>query len=838
MNAKGLDFLGSRPWIATASEGHAPEATSTSQELPSLLLPITNREPVIVGLTADGHRRGRGLPFPAEAQIPVLGNTENQAGRVLMTAVMERIACAETEWGQLNDTKISWRPDGSSVVHIDAPRAIAAAIEKETRIEDSVGFVVPDSLAVAGQQAILVSIRNRNIILVPHSVAVAIAWCRDHGTGYASNGPSGEFAGYLTVCDLSLGHWSITKLPLYRGLEKLVPCLVPAHFPDAKRTGLKTTGLGVLTGQTGAEYHDFLKQGAAIPWLTGIRGLSLNDRSTWVQRRACFPSLKDLEGSGLMAGLHELRTKNTELTPPKDWRSCLGVITTGALAGAKADGYPLPYWIGQILGFPVQTSSDNAASLGAAYAALGLGTELPTWLEMVDQLDLYYIGKNVLGDLEPAWKEILRPQLVKAGTEIKNQQPITGLKLQAGQNSVQITIRRPENGERMAFRKIESAPGKTNESDIPLRIDVTAKPGQGFAVVKVESREPGAFDSYLDWQRMNPCTEPKPPTLGYVPAAVEIIPDVLLWIRAEGHLWDFLNTLRDNTTDFEIECAARTVNPKIGPPLPTKTGIQTPIGTSIPSIFRVKRAIGRTGEPPVGHGNQLIEDLKSSALEWFQKQTVYSNANTWVKKFLGYLHLGCPRPAVYPVIEQLSKNPRHCSPEDLHLVGLCLESSTDLNIFYTAFLTALPASSSPSSWLIAFRNIIKFNEHALRDISPEIANQIFFTTLNKLEWSVENSKAGIALNCIEASIFCLKRRRYDESFALTDSPSYIQAAAILDRLNMCPKFQNKTKLQELKKIFSNFLRTEGSLQEIATLLADDQTTVTNPNITELNSNAQ
>jgi hypothetical protein len=837
MRAKGLDFLGSRPWIAAASEGHSPEATSTSQELPSLLLPITNREPLIVGIAADGHRRGRGLPFPAEAQIPVLGNTENQAGRVLMAAVMERVACAETEWGQLNDTKLSWRPDGSSVVHIEAARAIATALEKETENGDSVGLVVPDSLGIAGQQAILVSIRNRDVILVPHSVAVSIAWCRDHGTGYASSGLSGEFAGYLTVCDLSLGHWSITKLPVFRDREKLSPCLVPAHFPDAKKTGFKTTGLGVLTGQTRSEYHDFLKQGAAIPWLTGKEGLSLNDQSTSDQRRASFPSLKDLEGNGLVAGLHELRTENAELTPPKDWGSCLGVITTGALAGAKADGYPLPYWIGKILGFPVQKSSDTAASLGAAYAALGLGTDLPTWLEMVDQLDLYYIGKNALGDLEPAWKEILRPQLVKAGTEIKNQQPITGLKLQPGQNSVQITIRRPGDGERMAFRKIESAPGKTNESDIPLHIDVIARPGQGFAVVKVKSREPGAFDSHLNWQRMSPCTEPKPPTLGYVPAAVEIIPDVLLWIRAEGHLWDFLNTLRGNPSNFEIVSALRTINPKIGPPLPTKTGIQTPRGTSIHSIFKVIRAIGRTGEPPIGHGSQLIEDLKSSALEWFQKQTVYYDANAWMKKFLGYLHLGCPRPAVYPVIERLSKNPRRCTAEDLHLAGLCLENSNDLNIFYTAFLNALPTSSSPSLWLIAFRNIIKFNEHALRDVSPAIANQLFVTTLNKLDWSVDNSKAGIALNCIEASIFCLKRRRYDESFALMDSPNYIQAAAIVDKWHMCPKFQTKIKLQELKKTFSNFLRTEGSLQEIATLLADDQT-VTNPNVTELNSNAQ
>ena len=822
MSAKGLDFLGSRPWVATASEGHAPEATSTSQELPSLLLPITNREAVIVGSAADGHRRGRGLPFPAEAQIPVLGNTENQAGRVLMTAVMERLACAETEWGQLNDTKISWRPDGSSVVHIEAARAIATALEKETESGDSVGLVVPDSLGVAGQQAILVSIRNRNVILVPHSVAVSIAWCRDHGTGYASSGPSGEFAGYLTVCDLSLGHWSITKLPVFRDRAQLVACLVPAHFPSAKRTGLKTTGLGVLTGQTRLEYHAFLKQGAAIPWLTGKQGLSLNDQSTWVQRRASFPSLKDLEGNGLMAGLHELRTKNTELTPPKDWKNCLGVITTGAFAGAKADGYSLSYWIGEKLGFPVQKSSDTAASLGAAYAALGLGTDLPTWLEMVDQLDLYYIGKNALGDLDPAWKEVLRPQLVKAGTEIKNPEPITGLKLQAGQNSVQITIRRPGDGERMAFRKIESAPGKTNESDIPLRIDVIARPGQGFAVVKVKSREPGAFDSHLDWQKMSPCVEPKRPTLGYIPAAVEIVPDVAYWIRAEDDLYTLLNALRSNNFPFEIVAAARAVNKKISRLTPTETDSRNLGGTTIPNIFRVMRAIGRNGEPPARRGGQLGEDLKLSALGWLAANPSYSDARKSVIKFLGWLHLGCPRPVVHPVIQRLSKNLKHCSPEDLHLAGLCLEQPKELEVFYTSFLTAMPDSTAPNNWLTALRNIVKYNEHALRDISPTVAYQLFMTTLNRLNWAVESlpPRPTIAKNCLEALLFCLKRRRYDDSFAVMGSPSYTRAALILELWPANRKLQ-KPKLKELKKTFSSFLRTEGNLQDIATLLVDD-----------------
>jgi hypothetical protein len=92
--------------------------------------------------------------------------------------------------------------------------------------------------------------------------------------------------------------------------------------------------------------------------------------------------------------------------------------------------------------------------------------------------------------------------------------------------------------------------------------------------------------------------------------------------------------------------------------------------------------------------------------------------------------------------------------------------------------------------------------------------------LSRLDWAVENSRPLITQNCLEALLFCLKRRRYDDSFAIPGSPSYTYAAAILEEWPANRKLQ-KPKLKELKKTFSSFLRTEGSLQDIATLLADD-----------------
>lgn len=821
MSARGLDFLAARAWLAEVSARGLPRATAVSDGLPSFLLPIAVREPVIVGREADSHRRGRGLPFPVEAQTPVMGRSENEAGRVLLAAAFECLARAETEWGQLADTKFCWRPDGVLSVQVDAAKAIAEAVEHSSEEGDSIGLVVPDSLGVAGQQAILEAIRNREVILVPRSIAAALTWCRQDIGGHATSGPSREFTGYLTVTDLSLGRWSITKVPVFRSEVGEHPLLAPAHFPASKRTALGSSGLGTLTEQGGFDYHDALRKAFCEPWLNGSRFLRLADHDGFAPRRARFASLRDLEGGGLLEGLEELRAMDRQLATPPDWGTCLGVIVTGALAGARADELPLSSWVGRHLSQPVLESTERAAAQGAALAAAGLGTNLPTWLEMVDQLDLYYIGRNDLGDLEPAWRRVLTPGLVKAGSEYRNPEPITGLKLQAGRNSVQITIRRPDESGKMLYRRVESAPGRTTEADIPLLIDVVARPGQGFAVVKVRSKEAGTFDSHLDWQKMAACEEPEGPALGYIPAAVELVPDSRLWSNAEPELERLLSALVPDSTPRDVERAARVVNPKISRSVALMQPDPVAPQADAVTVFRFSRALGREGEAPSPVGQRILSAVRVAGLKWLANHRFGSKGARWLVKHFGWWHLGCPRELVVPVLHRLGTAPKECTSDDLHLAGLALAKPRDVQTFFVAYLAAMPAVASPNAWLKAFRNIVKFNEHALRETHSVVAEDLYLVTVRRLEWAIDKSRPLIAQHCLEALLFCLKRRRYEETFVKAGSPAYNETASLLHSWDRSGHMRDKPKLREVNDTFARFLRTEGNLRDLATLLEDE-----------------
>jgi hypothetical protein len=825
MNAKGLDFLGRRAWMAQVKPSGLPSAQAISDDLPSIVLPITNNEPAIVGKAADSHRRGRGLPFPTEAQIPVFGDLRNEAGRVLVAATFECIARAETEWGQLSDTKIGWRPYGEQWVQLDAARAIAQAVEHETHDADSIGLVVPDSIGVAGQHAILGAIRNRKIILVPRSVASALPWCRECGLWLDLKHKLDQAVGHVVVCDVALGRWSISKLPIFWVMGPDGPQLVPAHFPAYKRTALGTSGLGVITGQSVANYEDFLRPRFSEPWLTGQRHLKMIGSSQREKRKPLFNSLTALEGSGLEEGLEDIRRLFHSLKCPADWQRCAGVIVTGALAEAKAEAQSIAYWLARRLELPLLASDEQSAAKGAALAASGLDTNRPTWLEMVDQLDLYYIGKNSLGDLEPAWRQILPQKLVKAGTEYRNEEPITGLKLQAGSNSVQITIRRPGEDGSWLYRKVDSTPGKTSESDIPLLINVVARPGQGFALVKVQSKEAGIFESQLDWQKMVQRDEPKRPTLGYIPSAVELVPDLRLWNQTQPDLLILLFRLNTMAEPGSIEQAARVATRRIVRSVPIvevepETAYRSPSQNT--DLFRYTRALGRSGESPTPDGDKILSELRSAGLTWLlAHQRRPSGGARWLIKHFGWHHLGCPRQLVEPIMTRIEDTPESCSGDDLHLAGLTLSESEDIEKFFAAYLAALPGSKTPNAWLKAFRNIIKFNEHALAETEPIVIQCLYEATLERLEWAVDQERPLIAQNCLEALLFSLKRRRYDDSFALSGSKLYVQTTRFIAAWDTSGRMRYRTKLIEVRNTFARFLRTEGDLQDLATLLEDE-----------------
>lgn len=458
--------------------------------------------------------------------------------------------------------------------------------------------------------------------------------------------------------------------------------------------------------------------------------------------------------------------------------------------------------------------------MGAAVAAAGLGTDLPTWLEMVDQLDLYYNSRNVRGDLESAWKPVLVPRLVKAGLEYRNPEPTTGLKLQAGRSTVQITIRRPGEDGRMIYRRVTSTPGRTNEADIPLEIDVVAHPGQGFALVKIHSKETGVFDSHLDWQKMEPCGEPKPPLLGYIPVAAEIRADAELWRRAEADLAGLALALEGNQPPEDVEFLARDANRKICRLTAIRTDLSNTASPSSDSLRYLIRALDRNGHPPTKAGEPLMARLRRAGVHWLVTHRRHSGGAKWLVRHFGWWHLGCPDVLRTETVTRLTSTPALCSAIDLHLAGLALQTPAHLAAFFRAYLEVMPQCNSPNAWLRAFRNLIKFNEHALQAVTPIVAERLYAATLARLIWAFENSRPQIAQNCVEALLYCLKRRRYEETFVGPGSGLYRRTIELLEEWAQSG-FRFKTKLNEMRLTFTRFLRTEGNLQDLATLMAEE-----------------
>ena len=214
----GLDFLGTQGWSASIVPGKRIERPQTIQaNIPTALLPLQRGEKPPTGKLADEHRRGRALAWPPEAQVPPLGEASNGSGRVPLCALFEMLCQGEKEWGKLTDQQVSWKPDGVTLVSLNASKLIAQEVDAAAKPGQQIGLVVPDALGIGGQQAILSSVRGANLVLVPRSIAAVIGYCR----ASEDNLPRG----HITVVDTSFGAWSLSKIPIDLREAKTGTCL-------------------------------------------------------------------------------------------------------------------------------------------------------------------------------------------------------------------------------------------------------------------------------------------------------------------------------------------------------------------------------------------------------------------------------------------------------------------------------------------------------------------------------------------------------------------------------------------------------------------------------------
>lgn len=818
MSSVGIDFLGRRSWRVSFDSKGKPRRHDIQSGIPSAIMPIRRQETLLAGRVAEEHRRGRGLVWPVEAQAPVFGEVENGCGRVPLAAVFERLAKAETVWGKLGDCRFYWRPEGNQKSEVDAARIVSAHIGETAEDSRCAGLVVPDSLGIAGQQAVISAYAPKKVILVPRSIAVALEWCRRNEESFSGKGSS---VGYLVIADLSLGAWSVAAVPLVQWREEGDSRILPVHMPKLKRIKLEATGWGMLMEATGGREADSFGLGWGSAFLSGEKDLPQTRAGATSPFKARMACLAPFNGNGSLSGaLAEVRKAVEGLPDLSDHGDCLGVLITGALASLRIKGKSVSETISNLLpGASVSVTDETAAADGAAMAAYGVENDEPTWLELVEPLDIYYIGKTENGDPEQAWLPLLEERRIKAGSEHKNKKPIGGLKLQTGHTFVQIILRRPSEKGGYEFRKIDTTQGKRCDHDIPLVVNFTARPGQGFAEVRVESRERGLFESKLDWEKMDACAEPAAPKLSYIPQSVELKASVDLWMPCVRPLKELHAALRGDRSPDEVIAAARSAISRFNKALLAEKYSSTFHVSVEPSEYNVYTPMGRSGELANPEDEELLESVEASINFWIRRNSGDERAHTWLKKVAGWWYLRCPSQYVQDALSSVSNLETIPTGAELHIAGLCVKANRDIARFYRGFCRKIAEVKAPNNWLKALRNIVKFNEHALRDVEPEQARALFGATTARLGTALEGGRPLIAQNSIEALIFMLKRRRYESGFAAKGSDEYKDAYSLARRCTESRYMRSKGR--ELARKLVKFLGSQGEMSDIGTLLVDE-----------------
>jgi hypothetical protein len=212
------------------------------------------------------------------------------------------------------------------------------------------------------------------------------------------------------------------------------------------------------------------------------------------------------------------------------------------------------------------------------------------------------------------------------------------------------------------------------------------------------------------------------------------------------------------------------------------------------------------GKAPTPAGNRLIEEVSDGLVEhilmgWNKDVTKGAT------RLLAWLYRGCPSEVTEEAFSKVGARDADLAMLDLHIIGLTLGDKPASHIprYMDIMRAKLPLLTAPNNWLRAFRDIVRLNEHALRDVPNVTLEAIIDALLPKFRNAISLGKRSVASNCYLSILFLLKRRRYSKSFLGKDDQRYHQILDCLDNLEVA-KYKGKPFLTESKKTFIESLR--------------------------------
>lgn len=775
---KIIDILGARARIircsgsevATHDVNHSPVAQTHS----TMLLPESRGDYFTVGESTEQHRRGRALSWPMEAQSPPGGLPANGNGRVYAEAVLRAFACEE-----LVDRTFVWRPDGSTESAVSAELLLGESLKGELSREAEVGLVVPDGLEENQRQAVIDACApHGRVWLIPRTMAAAIAWCRSRAAnpyligGTDENNP----IGHIILIEAGFGPWSVTAVPIFRVAKGKKNWLVPKREASHRKVVDALTGWGLLARQAAYQQgHQAMTLMNDPDWVLEVLdgGQALMDEcvNKPMPDEEVLPQMPGLDGGKNWQDGARLLASEVSALMAGIKSPCLGGEMVGALAKAKKQGGYLRDQLLSAFRLKYLDVSDDAVSAGAALALISKENGTPTWFENLETIHLFFRDKNKLGDPIPGWEPLLPGKQMDAGRDYHSEKPIDKFSIPAGRNTITLTLQHTHEKGR-DYRRSTTAQSEVCVDETPILISTHAKPGQGFAVVTVKSKIPGFFSGKLDWRKMEKCDEPKI-KYGYTPTAKLVAVDGL-WAGVLEHMDMLIASLEGGRRNDGLVEGIKRFTATMNRCIHSEA--------SLPERWKVRgeekgghiyyAPVSLEGKAPNQRINAHLDRLHQLLVDQvingddgftFKQKREIAKLRSAASRAMAWRYHGCPRDVLQVCVTKLGTGEK-LSVLDLHVLGLGLKERSEILMFMHRLRDDLPGMKGANNWLRAFRNIVRLNEHALRDVSDEDAYGIVDALLEKLAGAVEAKKKTVASNCLESLLFALKRRRYSPAF--------------------------------------------------------------------------
>ena len=791
---KIIDVLGARARIircsgievATHDVNHSPAAQTHS----TLLLPESRGDYFTVGESTEQHRRGRALSWPMEAQSPPGGLPANGNGRVYAEAVLRAFACQE-----LVDRTFVWRPDGSTESAVSAEVLLGESLKGELSREAEVGLVVPDGLEENQRQAVIDACApHGRVWLIPRTMAAAIAWCRSQSAKPYLVGEADENnpIGHIILIEAGLGPWAVTAVPIFRVAKGKNNWLVPKREASHRKVVDALTGWGLLARQaTHQRGHPAMTLMNDPDWVLDVLDGELALVDEYVNKpmpdEDVLPQMPGLDGGKIWYdGARQLASEASALMAGIK-SPCLGGEMVGAMARAKKQGGYLRDQLLSAFRLKYLDVSDDAVSAGAALAMVSKENGTPTWFENLETIHLFFKDKNKLGDPIPGWEPLLPGKQMDAGRDYLSEKPIDKFSIPAGRNTITLTLQHTHEGGH-DYRRSTTAQSQVCKDVTPILITVQAKPGQGFAVVSVKSKTPGLFAGKLDWRKMEVCKKPEI-KYSYTPTA-KLVPVEVLWNGALDLIEVASYRLRTGRIDDDLVKTLRRIN--------TCLNRCTHSGAAVPDKWKVVGAekgahiyyapVSIEGRAPtqeckeaLSHLHELLEENVINAIPSGGpvSKKAMKKAKNAASRLMAWNYHGCPDCVKDAAIEKLLADEK-LSVLDLHVLGLAISGREEIQAFMDRLARDLPKIEKANNWLRAFRNLVRLNEHALRDVDDATVYDIIKDVLRRLELAIDKTSSSIAANCLEAMLYVLKRRRYSGGFMAKDSDEALELLRLVN----------------------------------------------------------